>query len=857
LTNSVAKDTDMRVPIRTLFALLAICASVAAQTPCGNTNVNCSSVPRLVRFTGVLADNAGHPRSGIVGVTFSVYSQAAGGTALWQETQNVPLDPQGRYAVLLGVTKTEGMPVEVFNSPEPRWLGVWPQLDGEQEHSRVVLVSVPYALKAADTETLQGLPASAFVRAPTPSSGPSPAVDGVGAPPSVVIASGASPAPHSSKSPDSTVTTPGGSISAVPKFASPTSIINSQITDSNGMVGMQNLANILFADQFPGGVPDAVKACPAAGCVIYAFSPNTNLNLGTIDPGAKAVTLYLGPYTYNLTQIMLEDDLKIIGMGAGVTSLQSTDSSLPVVVVPQRTAGAAQHVLLSGFHIYGAPGNTSQDAILVDSSGYFNSGLWYSELHDIIITGFGGIGVHLKGTNADFSGLTQLTEFNRVVVFRVKGGGNALRIEGASYELYFNDCEFDGPGIGDGTNIFIGGRAPIHYAVPIDINFRGLTSQTAGTAVEIDGGWALSFYSPHHEYIWGAYLVHSDLGPVAGLTISDAGFQTTGTNNGAGYLLNVVTPGPSGIRFIHNHIMGPADTVVHVPNGVSIVYQDNLFYGGTNLPMTSGITTQITAAPIINIGGAHTVGLIPSTSPIATIQANLGAGEIATFYTINGPVTFASGGNINLMGVNSITVNGSITFIVTDLGNAPSWVPISQWGPQSSAPNFALSSSAQILTLAPGTKGTADLTVTPQNGFSGSVDFSCAVGSPEISCSVLPVVVSVNSPHAVGATVSITSTVHTSSTPKVRGLRSSYFAALLSFGWTGMVVLPLVRPKGDGQVKRVVLTAGLLLLVLCTAGCGTSALSQKVIGSPSYYFPVVTATSGTYLQTLIFSVTVQ
>jgi len=291
---------NMRLTVRTLLALLALSASLVAQSPCAESNVSCSSVPRLIRFTGALLDSAGHPRSGTVGVTFSVYSQATGGVPLWQETQNVPLDSQGRYAVLLGMTKTEGLPVEVFNSPESRWLGVWPQLEGEQEHSRVVLVSVPYALKAADTETLQGLPASAFVRVPTATSGQTvtpTAVPGSSSSPSVVIASGAPATLGSAKPTNSTVTTPGGTVNAVPKFGSATSIVNSQITDANGMVGMQNLANILFADQFPGGVPDAVKACPAAGCVIYAYSPNTNLNLGSFDPGQKAITLYLGPYT--------------------------------------------------------------------------------------------------------------------------------------------------------------------------------------------------------------------------------------------------------------------------------------------------------------------------------------------------------------------------------------------------------------------------------------------------------------------------------------------------------------------------------------------------------------------------------
>ena len=285
----------MRLPIRALFAVLALSANVAAQIPCADSNLNCSSVPRLIRFTGVLVDSSGHPRSGTVGVIFSVYSQATGGTPLWQETQNVPLDAQGRYAVLLGMTKTEGLPVAVFNSPESRWLGVWPQLEGEQEHSRVILVSVPYALKAADTETLQGLPASAFVRAPTPTSvQPTTIVSPPTSSASLVV----SPPPPQGLVLTYPLIRPSlhlaVSLIRVPKFGSPTSVVNSQITDSNGMVGMQNLANILFADQFSGGVPDAVNACPVAGCVIYAYSPNVNLNLGTIDPGRKGYNAVSG-----------------------------------------------------------------------------------------------------------------------------------------------------------------------------------------------------------------------------------------------------------------------------------------------------------------------------------------------------------------------------------------------------------------------------------------------------------------------------------------------------------------------------------------------------------------------------------
>src|SRR5712664_65533 len=120
-------------------------------------------VPRLVKFAGTLKDELGKSRTGVVGVTFAVYKEQEGGAALWLETQNVELDEQGRYTVLLGSTKSEGLSLELFTAGEPRWLGVQVNLPKEVEQPRVLLVSVPYALKASDADTLGGKPLSAFV----------------------------------------------------------------------------------------------------------------------------------------------------------------------------------------------------------------------------------------------------------------------------------------------------------------------------------------------------------------------------------------------------------------------------------------------------------------------------------------------------------------------------------------------------------------------------------------------------------------------------------------------------------------------------------------------------------------------
>ena len=75
------------------------------------------------------------------------------------------LDEQGRYTVLLGSGQSAGLPLDVFANGKARWLGVAPQVAGIAEQPRVLLVGVPYALKAADADTLGGLPASAFLQA--------------------------------------------------------------------------------------------------------------------------------------------------------------------------------------------------------------------------------------------------------------------------------------------------------------------------------------------------------------------------------------------------------------------------------------------------------------------------------------------------------------------------------------------------------------------------------------------------------------------------------------------------------------------------------------------------------------------
>jgi hypothetical protein len=122
-----------------------------------------SSVPHLVQFSGTLKDASARAVTGVVSVTFAIYGEQDGGTALWSETQNVTADASSHYSTMLGIASTVGLPDDLFAAAQSRWLGV--RMAGQAELPRVLLVSVPYALKAADADTVGGLPASAFLLA--------------------------------------------------------------------------------------------------------------------------------------------------------------------------------------------------------------------------------------------------------------------------------------------------------------------------------------------------------------------------------------------------------------------------------------------------------------------------------------------------------------------------------------------------------------------------------------------------------------------------------------------------------------------------------------------------------------------
>jgi hypothetical protein len=190
-----------------------------------------TAVDRVFQINGVYRPTDGKAAAGVESVTFSIYADATGGTPLWQETQNLAVDSQGRYSVLLGLT-TDGLPVDLFASGEARWLGLQFLQAGEAELPRTLATSVPYAMKAAkasDADTLGGLPASAFLRSDV-AAGSGGSTGGA----TVVNLIGV-PSPLSA-----------GTVGRIGKFVSTTDLGDSVMTESSGRIGLGTVAPLDF-----------------------------------------------------------------------------------------------------------------------------------------------------------------------------------------------------------------------------------------------------------------------------------------------------------------------------------------------------------------------------------------------------------------------------------------------------------------------------------------------------------------------------------------------------------------------------------------------------------------------------------
>jgi hypothetical protein len=249
----------LQTPARPQAASPAVAAAASAST----------AVPPLVPYSGVALSSEGKAVARDAGVTFLIYREAQGGEPLWTESQTVAIDATGHYKAQLGAASPSGLPAELFATGEARWLEV--QVAGEPAQPRVLLASVPYALKAADAATLGGLPASAFALAGSKAAG--------------VVTS----ASTSGISPDATsnVTTTGGTSGYLPVFNGASTVVDSILFSTSTGLGV-------------GDVPNASAVFDVNGKSIWRGTLNVaRAGNPTASAGVDSYPLYFQAGSYN------------------------------------------------------------------------------------------------------------------------------------------------------------------------------------------------------------------------------------------------------------------------------------------------------------------------------------------------------------------------------------------------------------------------------------------------------------------------------------------------------------------------------------------------------------------------------
>jgi hypothetical protein len=404
--------------------------------------------------------------------------------------------------------------------------------------------------------------------------------------------------------------------------------INGSITSSQlpFPIVSGNINNVITVDGTTyTTIQQALAALPAVGGTIDMRGNNSSaaLAIGTFDPGNKAVTLLLGPYTYTVNQITLRTNFRIFGSGvptqntAGTTLQATGGNATPPIVIFQ--TDAVQHVNLSDFLLQATVGNTSQTGINVIAGATF--GLWYSSFNDIYINGFMGISFNLDGQAS--GSVNQFNTFRQVIAIRPLNSSYALQIIGFNNSLKFENCQFDGTfNTQDGqTNINISQGTGTAF-VPYNIKFDLLTCQFAGRGLIISGADTVSIDQGHFEAVQGVLQVGvgSGFGSL-GITMHDSGFFN---NTGIG----TASPGLGvGQGFIVNQTAATLSAGISILNCHAYSGPDSFFIGNIADIVQWGITqgtegSYTLMAPVLG----SPVGFGTGSSGTAVTTTTLGGG---------------------------------------------------------------------------------------------------------------------------------------------------------------------------------------------------------------------------------------
>jgi subtilase family serine protease len=284
-------------------------------------------------------------------------------------------------------------------------------------------------------------------------------------------------------------------------------------------------------------------------------------------------------------------------------------------------------------------------------------------------------------------------------------------------------------------------------------------------------------------------------------------------------------------------------------------FNDFFPLGGTSgsTPSFAAIMALVNQKTGSSQGNANTV-LYPMASSQPGAFHDVTTGTIAVLCTGGSPncnKTVSSDTYGILTGYNA----GVGYDLATGLGSVDAANLVNNWNSNSTSPNFNLVFSPSAITISsPGQSGSATLTVTATNGFTGTVTFSCTNLSNDFGCSF-----SQQSVTGSGTTtVTITTVAPSALAPMSRpaSLNAGTKAFELSFIAIAMLWMAV-------QMKRrrwtAVATAFAFCCLLGVAACGSGGSSTHTTGGTqpvNGQSVIVSASDGTTTHTTNLSVTV-
>ena len=604
------------------FLIICCAVSALAQTQTGANAI----VPQLVKFSGILTDDSGQPLIGTVGVTFLLYKDEQGGSPLWLETQNVHPSKGGSYTVMLGSTTSQGLPPDIFVSGEARWLAV--QAQGQQEYPRVLLVSVPYALKAVDAQTIGGLPPSAFVLAAPP----------IGA----ASVSATEPATGQGAPPPSGTVTGTGTVNFIPLWDTTSDIISSVLfqsgTGSTAKVGIGTTAPATPLDVKGSGTIRGLLSLPTTGTA-------------TASAGKISQPLSLAASAFNSSTVKA-----VTQTFQWQAEPAANDTSNPSGTLNLLFASGTSKPTETGFNI-------ASNGLIK-----FATGQTFPGTGDGTITGVTA-GTDLTGggtsgtvtLNLDTTKVPQLATANTFTGNQTVNGNLTATgpVTGGSYQIGSNLFAFGSSSAGNAFLGFAGNTTTTGEGGNTAVGYAALSSVTTGNSNTALGGNALFKNTGDNS---GNGSANTASGALA---LEE---NTTGNyNTASGYL--------SGHTADAEAMIGSNDTAIGSASAFSTGTLNNATVIGANAEVAESNALVLGSINGVNFATASTNVGIGTTAPTYLLHiGNSGGATYNNFLRVEGPTqqntnTWATSfGGYGAFGIDSVGYPGG-RFYVLENGN--------------------------------------------------------------------------------------------------------------------------------------------------------------------------------------------